>query len=72
MNKRIASGVLWLFAGWYLGNLIAFQLGWSDLFGPILGIVCATVVAGDPLGLIWRRADRLAAAQQADTAIPAD
>ena len=72
MNKRIASGVLWLFAGWYLGNLIAFQLGWSDLFGPILGIVAATAVAGDPLGLIWRRADRLAAAQQGDTAVPVD
>ncbi len=71
-TKRIASGVLWLFAGWYLGNLLAFQMGWSDLFGPMVGIVAATIVAVDPFGLIWRRADRLAAAQQGDTAVPAD
>lgn len=53
MNKRIAAGVLWLFAGWYLGNIVAFHVGISDLLGPILGIAAAAVVAGDPLGLIW-------------------
>ncbi len=56
MNKRVAAGVLWLFAGWYLGNLIAYHLGLSDLFGPVLGIVAAVMVAGDPFGLLWRRA----------------
>jgi hypothetical protein len=54
MNKRIAAGVLWLFAGWYLGNIVAFHVGLSDLLGPILGIAAAAVVAGDPLGLIWK------------------
>jgi hypothetical protein len=53
MNKRIAAGVLWLLAGWYLGNIVAFGVGISDLLGPILGIAAAAVVAGDPLGLIW-------------------
>jgi hypothetical protein len=53
MNKRIAAGVLWLFAGWYLGNIVAFFLGISDMLGPILGIAAAVVVAGDPLGRIW-------------------
>jgi len=56
MNKRVAAGVLWLFAGWYLGNLIAYHLGLSDVFGPVLGIVAAVMVAGDPFGLLWRRA----------------
>ena len=53
MNKRVAAGVLWLFAGWYLGNIVAYHVGLSDLLGPILGIAAAAVVAGDPLGLIW-------------------
>jgi hypothetical protein len=56
MNKRVVAGVLWLFAGWYLGNLIAYHLGLSDLFGPVLGIAAAVMVAGDPFGLLWRRA----------------
>lgn len=53
MNKRIAAGVLWLFAGWYLGNIAAFFFGISDMLGPILGIAAAVVVAGDPLRRIW-------------------
>jgi hypothetical protein len=56
MNKRLIAGVLWLFAGWYLGNIVAFQLGLSDLLGPVLGIAAAVLVAGDPFGLIWDRA----------------
>jgi hypothetical protein len=65
MNKRIAAGVLWLFAGWYLGNILAFYFGISDLLGPILGIAAATVVAGDPLGRIWTgSAGRVTVAQR--------
>ena len=56
MGKRIASGVLWLLAGWYLGNILAYHAGWNMLFGPVLGIVAAVIVAGDPFGLLWRRA----------------
>ena len=56
MGKRIASGVLWLLAGWYLGNLLAYHAGWNMLFGPVLGIAAAIIVAGDPFGLLWRRA----------------
>jgi hypothetical protein len=61
MGKRILAGVLWLFAGWYLGNLIAFHVGLSELLGPVLGVVAAGAVAGDPLGLIWARASQLQA-----------
>lgn len=53
MNKRIAVGILWLFAGWYLGNIVAYYVGISDLLGPILGIAAAAIVAGDPFGRIW-------------------
>ena len=56
MAKRIASGVLWLLAGWYLGNILAYHAGWNMLFGPVLGIAAAVIVAGDPFGLLWRRA----------------
>jgi hypothetical protein len=56
MNKRLIAGVLWLFAGWYLGNLLAFFFGLSDFFGPILGVIAALFVAGDPFGLLWARA----------------
>jgi hypothetical protein len=67
MNKRLASGVLWLFAGWYLGNLVAFQLSVSMLIGPLLGVLAALAVAGDPFGLIWKRAAIARAAQAAGT-----
>lgn len=56
MNKRLIAGVLWLFAGWYLGNILAYHLGLSDYVGPVLGIVAAVMVAGDPFGLLWGRA----------------
>jgi hypothetical protein len=58
MTKRIAAGVLWLFAGWYLGNIAAFYLGISDLLGPILGVSAALVIAGDPLRIVWSSAGR--------------
>ena len=48
MSKRILAGVLWLFAGWYIGNILAFYFGISDLLGPILGVAAALVIAGDP------------------------
>jgi hypothetical protein len=63
VRKRILAAILWLFAGWYLGNLAAFQFGLPDLFGPVLGTIAAVVVAGDPLGLLWARADRAAAVE---------
>jgi len=69
---RIASAILWLFAGWYLGNLAAFQFGLSDLFGPVLGVTAAVVVAGDPLGLLWSRARTAAPPPATDLAPTSD
>ena len=63
MSKRILAGVLWLFAGWYIGNIVAFYLGISDLLGPILGVASALVIAGDPLRIVWSGTGRSTSAQ---------
>jgi hypothetical protein len=53
MNKRIVAGVLWFFAGWYGGALLAEFLGVSVLIGPVIGAVAAALVAGDPFRVFW-------------------
>lgn len=53
MNKRVAAGLLWFFAGWYLGAMIAFHIGISDALGPIMGALFAAFVVMDPIGKIW-------------------
>ena len=55
MKKRIVAAVLWFYAGWYLGDAIAYMVGLGPAFGIILATACAAVVAGDPRGLIWSR-----------------
>lgn len=52
MKKRIVSVALWFYAGWYLGAMVAFALGTSIVLGPIIGICCAVVAAGDPRRVI--------------------
>jgi hypothetical protein len=63
MSKRILAGVLWLFAGWYIGNILAFYFGISDLLGPILGVAAALVIAGDPLRIVWSNVGRAPSAE---------
>jgi len=53
MSKRLVSLVLWFYAGWALGALVAFTIGVSDLIGPILGVAAAAIFAGDPRHIIW-------------------
>jgi hypothetical protein len=53
--KRIAATLLWFYAFWYLGSMIAGLLGVPDLLGPILGPVAAIIVGVDPRGAIWAR-----------------
>ena len=55
MTKRALAAILWFFAGWYAGALIALLLGVSPYFGPVLGTVAAALIAGDPFHLIWSR-----------------
>ena len=55
MKKRVLSAFLWFYCGWYAGAMIAAMLGISPVIGPIIGATAATLVAGDPRGLIWPR-----------------
>jgi hypothetical protein len=62
MLKRSLAALLWFYAGWYAGAIVAFHLGLSDLLGPILGIAAAGLIAGDPRHAIWVRQPEVATA----------
>ncbi len=55
MKKRALAAVLWFYAAWYTGAMVAQVLGLSPALGPIFGTAAAAMVAGDPRGLIWHR-----------------
>jgi hypothetical protein len=63
--KRAVAAVLWFFAGWYLGAFVAFVLDVPALLGPVVGLVAAVLIAGDPFGLIWERRTTRAVREQA-------
>lgn len=53
MLKRVLAALLWFYAGWYGGALMADFLGVSAYLGPIIGATAAALVAGDPRRIIW-------------------
>lgn len=53
MKKRVLAAVLWFYAAWYTGAMVAHFLGLSPALGPILGTAAAAIVAGDPRRVIW-------------------
>ena len=55
MKKRALSAVLWLYAGWYVGAMIAHVFDLSIALGPIVGVAAAAIIAGDPRRIIWTR-----------------
>ncbi len=55
MGKRILAAILWFYAGWYLGAILADAFGLLPILGPWLGAVAAALFAGDPRGIIWKR-----------------
>jgi len=55
MKKRVLAALLWFYAFWYVGAMIAELAGLSAALGPILGTAAAAIIAGDPRGLIWRQ-----------------
>lgn len=55
MKKRILAGLLWFYMIWYAWTIIANFVGVTDLAGPVIGLVAAALIAGDPLGRIWSR-----------------
>ena len=53
MTKRILAAMLWFYAGWYGGAILADFLGVSVLLGPIIGAAAAGLMVGDPRRIIW-------------------
>jgi hypothetical protein len=53
MTKRIFAAMLWFYAGWYAGALLAEFFGVSPLLGPIIGAATAGLFVGDPRRIIW-------------------
>ena len=53
MKKRVLAGLLWFYATWYAWSIVASTVGVSDMLGPVLGLIAAALIAGDPLGRIW-------------------
>ena len=58
MKKRALAAVLWFYAIWYAGAMIAQFAGLSPALGPILGTAAAALIAGDPRGIIWTKTPR--------------
>lgn len=54
MTKRILAALLWFYAGWYFGAILAEFTGVSPFIGPVIGAAAAALFAGDPRGLIWK------------------
>ena len=55
MGKRLLVGVLWFYAGWYLGASASVLLVVHPGVGPLMGLAAASFFAGDPFRLIWSR-----------------
>ena len=55
MLKRSLAVLLWFYAGWYAGAMVAFHLGLLPILGPILGTAAAAIMALDPRRIIWTR-----------------
>jgi hypothetical protein len=55
MVKRVVAGILWFYAGWYMGGTFALISGLPAFIGPLLGFCIAAFIAADPYGKIWGR-----------------
>ncbi len=53
MKRRLFTTVLWFYASWYAGAVIAHFAGVNPILGPILGMAAASLIAIDPRGIVW-------------------
>ena len=53
MKKRVFAALLWFYAWWYAGAVIASIVGVSPMLGPIIGAAAAALFVGDPRRIIW-------------------
>ena len=72
MKLRIASTILWFLAGWFVAGTIAMALGLSDAIGLIVGVAWGTLIAIDPLHLLWRDRSGSSSPARMNSAIRAD
>lgn len=70
MTKRIVAALLWFYAGWYAGAILAEFLGLSPVLGPLIGAAAAGLIAGDPRRIIWKRPMTMLAADSATAPSP--
>jgi len=54
-KKRVLAAVLWFYAGWYAGDMIASALGLGPVFGLILATTASALITIDPRRAIWDR-----------------
>ena len=53
MKKRVLAAMLWFYAGWYAGAILAEFLGVSPVLGPVIGAAAAGLILIDPRRIIW-------------------
>lgn len=68
MKKRVLAAMLWFYAGWYAGAILAEFIGVSPVLGPLIGAAAAGLIVIDPLRTIWTT--RTAAASSSSEAMP--
>jgi hypothetical protein len=70
MKKRVLAALLWFYAMWYAGAMIAQLFGLSPALGPILGTAAAALMAGDPRGFIWKKTTSASTESKPSTPAP--
>ncbi len=58
MGKRLVAGVLWFLAASYGWAFIAAMTGILPSAAVPIGILAATFVVADPMGVLWLRRPR--------------
>jgi hypothetical protein len=55
--KKFVAAVLWFYAGWTFGSMVAWSLGLGIALGPIVGMAAAAIVLRAPQLTAIRRAN---------------
>ena len=69
MKKRVLAALLWFYAMWYAGAMVAQVFGLSPALGPILGTASAAIIAVDPRHIIWKSTRSKSGADATATAV---
>ncbi len=69
--KRTAVALLWGYAFWYAGAMLASVFNAPEVFGPILGVATGVLVAVDPRGHFWSKSAKTSTTSSERTVAPA-